>query len=291
MSLLETILLGIIQGVAEFLPISSSGHLAIFKNIFKVNTDTGMLFDVMLHIGTLVAVFIVYWSDLKKLIMEGIGIVIDFLKNLTVYIHNLTSKEKKHYSKVVNSSYRKFVMMIILSTIPTGLIGILAKDYIETASEGLLVPGIGLLITGTLLLISDKIKEGTKTPKTASYKNAFIIGVCQGFATMPGISRSGTTITASLWNGFDRKFAVKYSFIMSIPAILGAALLEILDFKNVTLAPGEMMNYLIGTIVSAVVGYMCIKWLLVLVQNRKFKYFAYYCYLAGILAIVGNFII
>ncbi|NLZ81165.1 MAG: undecaprenyl-diphosphate phosphatase [Clostridiales bacterium] len=291
MSLLEAILLGIIQGVAEFLPISSSGHLAIFKNIFKVNTDTGMLFDIMLHLGTLVAVFIVYWDDIKKLIIEGVGIIVDFIKNSAIYIHNLVSKDKKHYSKVVNSSYRKFVMMVIVSTIPTGIIGILIKDYVESASESLLIPGIGLLITATLLLISDKVKEGTKTPKTATYKNALIVGLFQGVATIPGISRSGTTITTSLLNGFDRKFAVKYSFIMSIPAILGAALLEVLNLKNVTLASGEIINYVIGTIVSALVGYMCIKWILVLVQNRKFKYFAIYCYLAGIIAIIGNFII
>lgn len=291
MSLLESILLGIIQGVAEFLPISSSGHLAIFKNIFKVNTDTGMLFDIMLHLGTLVAVFIVYWKDIKMLIVEGIGIVIDFFKNFAIYIYNLLGKEKRHYIKVINSSYRKFVMMVIVSTIPTGIIGILIKDYIELASEGLLIPGIGLLITGTLLLLSDKIKEGTKTAKKSTYKNALIIGLCQGLATIPGISRSGTTITASLFNGFDRKFAVKYSFIMSIPAILGAALLEALDLNSVTLAPGELNNYIVATIVSAGVGYICIKWLLVLVQDRKFKYFAIYCYLAGALAIIGNIII
>ena len=243
MKLWEALLMGLIQGLTEFLPVSSSGHLAIFQNIFKLNTQTGLLFDVMLHVGTLAAVIIVFWRDIYKLVIEGIGILADVCRNSYRFFKNLFSKgEKVKYRKVVRSSYRKFVMLVIVSTIPTGIIGFMAKDLVELAGTTLIVPGICLLITAVLLLIADDAKEGEKRPKTATYSNAFAIGIVQGIATFPGISRSGATITACLFSGFEKKFAVKYSFIMSIPAIIGAAILELKDIGSEEIAKGEWIN-------------------------------------------------
>jgi len=288
--LLQSVFLGVVQGVAEFLPVSSSGHLAIFKNIFGME-DVGVSFDVLLHIGTLIAVFIVYWKDIISLISDGIGIIIDFFANIGIFINNRVVEEKKAYRKVICNGYRKFAMLVVVSTIPTGIIGLLGEELIDQASATLIVPGVCLLITGTLLLISDSLPDGKKVPKTTSYGNAIFIGIAQGIATLPGISRSGTSITAELACGLKRDFAVKYSFIMSIPAILGAAVLKLKDFGSEGLGGYTMFTYAVGMLVSAIVGYICIKTMLVVVRNKKFKYFAYYCYAVGVVAIIGHFVI
>ena len=182
-------------------------------------------------------------------------------------------------------------MLILVSTIPTGVIGYIGKDMIEMASQILIVPGICLIITAVLLFAADYTKGGDKLPKDITYSNAFIIGIVQGVATMPGISRSGSTIAACLLSGFNRSFAVKYSFIMSIPAILGAMLLELKDLGAVAMGAGEIANYLVGMVIAAVIGYTCIKTMLVVVRQKKFKGFAIYCLLIGIIAIGGYFYI
>lgn len=287
MSLLQAILLGIIQGITEFLPVSSSGHLAIFKNLFHMETDMGMLFDVMLHVGTLLAVCVVYYRDIFRLIGETVGMFIDVCINLGAFVRNKLFHAGFSYYTIVGNAYRKFVILIIVSTIPTGIIGVAGKDVVEAAGASMLVPGIGLLITGALLFIADVCNFGSKTPKDVNYGNAFAIGMCQGIATIPGISRSGTTITACLLSGFDRKFAVKYSFIMSIPAILGAAILELKDVPSLKISAGEAVNCGVGALFAAVVGYICIKTMLVVVKRKKYKIFAFYCLGMGALAIIG----
>jgi len=290
MNYFSAIFMGILQGATEFLPVSSSGHLAIFGKLLKIQ-EPEPVFDILLHVGTLLAVFVVYWNDIKKLIIEGLGIVGDACINLFSFILNLFSEDKKEYRKVINSSYRKFVMLIIVSTIPTGIIGVLIGDIVDAIKSDLLIVGVCLLITSCLLLIADRHDGGTKKPKNVTYSNAFVIGMCQGVATLPGISRSGTTITACLLSGFDRKFAVKYSFIMSIPAIMGAAVLKLKDFFAGIGDCPYVGQYAVGTIVAAVVGFFSMKFLILLIGNNKFKYFAYYCMFAGAISIILNFVI
>ena len=147
-----------------------------------------------------------------------------------------------------------------------------------------------MLVTAVLLFISDQMPDGQKTPKNTSYFNAVFMGICQGIATLPGLSRSGTTIVAGLLCGLRRDFVVKYSFIMSIPAVLGAAVLELKDFFATIGECKYLGQYLVGTLVAAVVGFICIKVLMILVRNNKFKYFAYYCIAAGAVSIVLHFV-
>lgn len=284
MELIKAIILGLIQGLAEFLPISSSGHLAIFKYVLGFDTDTGLLFDVLLHLGTLVAVFVAFYKDIFELIKEGFSIIGQFFKSLFGCMF-----KKAKWQPVVTTPYRRFVMLVIVSTIPTGIMGILLSDAINAASATLIVPGILLLLNGVQLLISDRLPDGMLTEADASYGKAAIVGIAQGVATFPGISRSGTTITACLACGFKREFAVKYSFIMSIPAILGALLLELLDFEAEMLTASDWMNYLTGTVIAGLVGYVCIKTMLVIVRGKKFKYFAYYCFAMGAFAVLYHF--
>lgn len=289
MSLLQAILMGIIQGLTEFLPVSSSGHLALFKILFGVETDTGILYDVLLHVGTLLAICVVYYRDIWKMIVEGCCIVRDVVVNIVIFFRNKIKKESEPYRRIVNSSYRKLVMLIIVSTIPTGVIGFFGRDVVAMASEILIVPGICLIVTAILLLIADHTKDGNKLPKSVTYTNAFGVGIAQGIATLPGLSRSGTTITACLLSGYQRNFAVKYSFLMSIPAILGALVLELKDMTGVEVSGTEIAYYIVGMLIAAVVGYICIKTMLVIVRKKKFTVFAIYCLLVGALSIGGYF--
>ncbi|MCR4745358.1 MAG: undecaprenyl-diphosphate phosphatase [Lachnospiraceae bacterium] len=283
MSILQAVLLGILQGLAEFLPISSSGHLAIFQNLFHIGegTEDMFLFDILLHLGTLISIFVAFHKDIWKLITETLGMLNDLFMNLVSKIKGGETV------RVVRTGYRKFVLMVIISTIPTGIIGILLKDITEAASKTLIMPGIFLLMTSVLLFIADKAPDGEKNPKTATYLDSVILGVAQGLATLPGISRSGTTITTALLCGFEKKYAVKYSFIMSIPAVLGACVLEISDAKGTAIEP----SYIVGLIVSAVVGYAAIKTMLVIVRKKKYIIFSIYCLIAGLVAIIGSFIV
>ena len=225
------------------------------------------------------------------MIKEALIMCADIFTNFRTFILNRIHKTSLKYKKIVHNSYRKFVVLILVSTIPTGIMGVLGQDLITGASETLIIPGICLLITGVLLLIADTVKEGRKKPKEVSYKNGLVIGIAQGFATLPGLSRSGTTVATCLLCGLERKFAVKYSFILSIPAVLGAAVLEIKDVVAEPIEMGQVGIYLIGTVFAAVVGYICIKTMLVIVRNKKFKYFSYYCFAVGAIAIVGHFLI
>ena len=213
--------MGLIQGLTEFLPVSSSGHLAIFQQLFGIETDTGVLFEVLLHLGTLVAVCIVFWKDFKNLVIHGIGLIIDVCMNIRTFIMNKINKQDHKYRRLITNTQRSTVALVIVTTIPTGIIGIVFSSWIEMASNTLIVPGICLLITAILLLFVDGRPNGRKKAKATTYKDAGLIGLAQGVATLPGISRSGATISACLFLGLDRSFAVKYSFLASIPAILG----------------------------------------------------------------------
>ena len=289
MSLFEAIFRGIIQGLTEFLPISSSGHLAILEKIFGME-EAGVAFDVFLHLGTLVAVFAVFWKDIFRLFADGCGLIADSCINLYRFINSRMKKQTVTYKKVINGPYRKFALLVIISTIPTGIIGMLGRELVSNASDTLIIPGICLLITAVLLLMSDQMPDGKKTPKGTKYTDAVILGVCQGVATLPGLSRSGTTITAGILCGLRRDFAVKYSFIMSIPAIIGGAIVEVPDM-GMDLASTSVASYIMGALLAGIVGFICIKTMLVVVKNKKFKYFPYYCMVVGMVAIIASFFV
>ncbi len=284
MTLVNSILMGLIQGVTEFLPVSSSGHLAIFQILFGMDTDTGLLFDVLLHVGTMAAVVVAYYRDIWILLRELFNMIGDLCYNFVTFFARFRDYDRK-YRKIVDSGFRKFVLLIIVSTIPTAIIGYLLRNIVAFASTILLVPGCCLLITAGILLLGDLAKRGRKGPGSATYSNALVIGICQGFATLPGISRSGMTITACILCGFKRDFAVKYSFILSIPAVLGAMIVELRDATTMTIPVSQVLIYIVGMLIAAVVGYICIKLMVVIVRNKKFKYFALYCAVIGIICV------
>lgn len=285
MPIWKAIVLGLVQGLAEFLPISSSGHLTIIKEILHVDLESGgMFFDIMLHLGTLLAIFVAFRKDIGRMIVEGLHIIGDVFYNIGTWFRLIVGKEGR-YRRVIRSSYRKFVMMVIVSTIPTGIIGVMFKNTVELAGTMIVVPGVCLLITAAFLVIADSVEQGTKRPKEAKYREAALIGIAQGLATMPGVSRSGTTITASLLCGFEKRFAVKYSFIMSIPAVLGAVVLEVKDIGQHPLASTDILPCFIATAIAAIAGYLSICFMMRLIRGKSYFGFAIYCAIVGAIAI------
>ena len=275
MTLLSSVLLGLIQGIAEFLPISSSGHLAIAENLLNMSgaSEVPEFFDVLLHLGTLMAVFVAYWSDIRDMVVEFFCGARDLARRST---------------PVPVPPARRMILLIIVGTLPLFVI-LPIKDLVEGLADNMYFVGGALIATGILLFVSDRVRKGRKTEKSATLLDVLLVGVAQALATCPGISRSGTTITAGCLLGFDRKFAVRYSFLMSIPAILGANILSIKDALE-TVVWAEVPVYLAGVLVSAVVGYACIRLLKMIAEKGKFGFFAYYCWAVGILTIVLNII-
>jgi len=256
MSFLISIFLGLIQGLTEFLPVSSSGHLAFFQNVLGVNLESGnMLFDVLLHLGTLVSVIIYYRKDIW-----------DILTHITK---------------------RRIVPLVIIATVPL-LAAVFLNDYVDVLFQSIIFIGIAWLVTGILLILSDKLQfVGTrKTEATAKFSDALIVGIVQAIAIVPGLSRSGSTITAGLFRGLDRRFAVKFSFFMSIPAIIGANILEVKDALESGIEFNSLPVFAVGMVVAAVSGYFAIKLVNWLSERAKFTYFGIYCLLLGALSIV-----
>lgn len=277
MQLWQSIIMGTVQGLTEFLPISSSAHLAIFSSVFGYSSQTqgDLVFEIMLHMGTLFAVLFAYWKDIVQLIKELFKSVGD------IFTGRFTFKNM--------SPTRKFLLMIIVATLPLFIIAPFS-DYIEHLSGYLWLIGVFLLLTALMLYLSDRLGKRIKDTNNSTFKDAFIVGLFQAVATCPGISRSGATITGGLLRGFKRDYAVKFSFIMSLPAIIGANILslkDVLEGSSRLYAPVGI--YIAGVVTAAIVGYACIRLLKYIINNDKFVYFAYYCAAVGLGTIFYTF--
>lgn len=290
MSVLQAILLGIVQGITEFLPVSSFGHMAAIENAMDITRDTAVLFEVLLHVGTLFAVLFVFREDIRRILEELLGMALDLIGNANIYFHNRRTGENLHYARVVHGTYRKFTAVMLISFIPTAMLGYICRRLVTLAAMSPLLPGACIMITGVFLLVTDLSNiGGNKTPKDVTYDNAMWIGICQGISVFPGISRCGMTICAGLLCGFSRKFAVKYSYLISIPAILGSLVLELGEFAGPQMSVSLGFTYIFGMIIAGVVGYFTIQFLLRNLQRGKLRYFAFYCFLAGAIALISNF--
>lgn len=254
MTIFEAIILGLVQGLTEFLPVSSSGHLIIFQNLFGME-EPMLTFDIFLHIGTLFAVFVVFWKDIWRLLRRP---------------------------------FCKEVALLIVATIPVGVVGLLFDDKVAAIST-LTTVGICLVFTGIILFFSDRLSGKLKIEEL-SFGKALLVGIMQGIAVLPGVSRSGSTICASLLCGLDRKDAARYSFLLSIIAILGAGLVQSIGIVQEHGTLNLSTEYIAGMITAALSGFAAIKFFLKLLEKKSMRFFSYYCWSVAAIILVWNFV-
>lgn len=276
MRLLDAILLGLVQGLAEFLPISSSGHLSVFQNFFGLSTSgtDNLFFDVLLHLGTLSAVFVAYWGEIKAMVLEFFSMV---------GLRKLPKGQKP------DRLSRRLIFFIILGTLPLFVV-LPVKDLVDGLYSNTIFIGFAFLLTGTLLFVSDRMSRGNKDLKSATLADVLLVGCAQAVAVVPGLSRSGSTVAAGMARGFSREFAVKFSFLLSIPAVLGANLLSLVDAIQEGIDWSLMPAYLVGVITAAVSGYLAIRLLKFITQRGSFGAFCYYCWGAGLVTLILSLI-
>lgn len=279
MTILQAMLLGLVQGLTEFLPVSSSGHLSILQNFLGMTTaeESNLFFDVLLHLGTLVSVCAVYRRDIAAIIRD----CVDFVRAAG---HPVPGQEHRRYPGA------RMLLMMVLATLPLALV-LPIKGYVERLYYSTVFIGIALIMTGAMLYVSDRMPRGRKTAKNMGVWDALLVGVCQAVATVPGLSRSGTTITAGISAGLERQFAVKFSFLISVPAVLGANLLSLFDALGEGVDWSLLPAYLLGMLVAMIVGYLAIWMVRYIVQKGKFGWFAFYCAGVGVLTIILSFVL
>ena len=279
MTLGFALLLGIIQALTEFLPVSSSGHLSILQNLFGVEKigQTDVLFDVMLHFGTLISVAVMYRREL-----------LDVMKAFTGLFRRREPDAPPKSPRERGSA--RLILLVPVGTLP--LLAVLpVRKYIESLYGSLTFVGAALIVTGFVLFVSDRMKKGKKDESTATIADALLVGCLQAAATAPGVSRSGMTISCGLLCGFDRDFAVRFSFILSIPAVLGANALSLAGALRDGMDLSMLPICLAGVAAAAAVGCFAIKLVRLLAEKDRFGRFAYYCWPVGAAVLIASFFI
>ncbi len=276
MSLWEGILLGIIQGLTELLPVSSSGHLVIAQSLLPGFRQPGVLFDVLLHLGTLAAVIYFFRGDI-------LGILRAFLPPGRGA--DPSSLAGQGDASMVRGR-RRLAVHIATATLITGLIGLGFKDHIEALFQSVETAALGLLVTGVLLFFADRTRGARRTGPEMNVTDSLVIGLVQGVAILPGISRSGSTISFGIFRGLSGEASGTFSFLISIPAILGATLLEARHFTVVDIT--ELPAYAAGTAAAAITGFLTLKFLFLVIRKRDLRYFGYYCWALGTLTLASK---
>lgn len=278
MTISSAIILGIVQGVAEFLPISSSGHLAVLQNLFDLSAgEDHLFFDVLLHLGTLISICVCYWGDIVAMVRE-------------VFIVLRGGRRADGTPVQGHLCAARLFLMIVVGTLPLFLV-LPINDKVEELYYITPFIGAALLLTGCVLFVSDKMAPGTRTERNMRFRDALTIGLCQCVATIPGLSRSGTTITAGIATGLDRNFAMKYSFLLSLPAVLGANLLSFIKaIGEESIEASLIPAYLLGMLAAMLSGIAAISLMKLIAKKSKFGWFAYYCWGAGVLTIILSLI-
>ena len=254
MNLYEALVLGVVQGLTEYLPVSSSGHLVLLQKIFGIKENV-LLFDILVHLGTLVPLLIIFRAEIWEIIKKPWG---------------------------------RLPLLIIAGTIPTALIGLGFRDFFERLFVSGSTLGIEFIITGLILWLAERQKSGRKELDKTTFLDAIFIGVAQGLAILPAISRSGLTISGALVRGLNREWAAKFSFLLSIPAILGAAILDLRNFigQNLDFSSNELLPFIIGFLAAMLSGYFAVKFMLEILRKGKLTWFSYYVWILGVIILV-----
>lgn len=271
----NAVLLGAIQGTAEFLPISSSGHLAVLQKFLAIgDMENHMLFDVLLHLGTLAAVILAFWKDVREAAREGARML---------HIRRMPRGMKP------NRRERRLLSFLLIATLPL-IPAAFASSLVESLYENTFFIGFAFILTGFLLLAADRMGHGNKDERSARASDALLVGLAQAVAVVPGLSRSGTTISFGMLRGFDRNFAVRFSFLLSIPAVIGANLVTLVRAIMAGIVWSCVPMYLVGVLCAFVTGYFAIYFLRLVVQRGKFGGFCYYCWGAGLVTLALSLI-
>ena len=282
MTIIQAVILGIVQGVTEFVPISSSAHLIIIPWLFQWE-DPGLAFDIALHLGTLVALLWFFAADWVRLFRAGISSIVE--------------------RKIGNDPHRKLAWLIIIGCIPGAITGVLAESKIEElfhntnaphTAQAMIAMAVIIILLGIALFIADRIAKHQRGLDRVSLKDTIVIGLAQAMSIFPGVSRSGSTITAGLASGLRREDAARFSFLLAAPIIAGAGLLSVFDvytgLKTGAMVPSDLILFAIGFITATVSGYLCIKFLLRFLQKNSTAIFVYYRWMLAVLIIIVAFV-
>ncbi|MDI3548903.1 MAG: undecaprenyl-diphosphatase [Methanobacterium sp.] len=273
MDIIQAIIMGIVQGLTEFLPVSSSAHLVLTPEL--LGAKSSLAFDTLLHAGTLVAVIGYFWKDITSMIKSFVSSLLDIPRG-------------KFKEELTEDPYKRLAWLVVVGTIPAGLMGVLFKSEFEALFDSVTMVGFFLLVTGVILWSSEWITKKnsdkkSKDIKEVSFTNSLVIGVFQGFAIAPGISRSGSTIAAGLFSGLERKLAARYSFLLSIPAILGATLIQA---KDIVTFDANTEVLVLGFLAAVISSYLAVKFMMGYIQKHSLNIFAIYCWIVGALTII-----
>jgi len=265
LSLISALLLGVLQGFTEFLPISSSGHLVLMQELLPGFSQPGVLFDVTLHLGTLVAVCLYFWKDLGMLLLSVIP------------------GDKAGVDTATN---RRLLWLLLIGSLPTVVLGLLFRKQFEAMFNDIFGVGIWFIVTGILLFMTDRVTRSDRSLSAMTVLDALLIGIAQGLSIIPALSRSGATIATGVFLGIERDLLVRYSFLLSIPSVAGAFFLEFFSHRQEMFQAADLLAYGVGTLAALVVGYWSIAVLLNLTRSRRLSMFAYYCWAIGVVTLM-----
>ncbi len=284
MEYLQAVILGIVQGITEFFPVSSAGHLVLMRRLFGM--EQSLQSDVFLHAGTLLALIVVMAGDVKRMLVEIFRLIADAFRNLRTAIHADRTGEEVRYLKLMNTNYRKLSVMLLAASLPTAVIGFLLRAMIAERNESLLANGVGMLITAVILLVTDQIQPKNVTPKEIPLRRSFLTGVVQGFSVLPGISRTAMTFSLSILSGLNKKNALRFAYLLSVPAVLGAVLCEAVTIVRAGAVPSSLLPSLVGAVCAFLVGILVLRRIFRLISHRRLTGYAIYSAVIGILLFI-----
>ncbi|MGN0361374.1 MAG: undecaprenyl-diphosphate phosphatase [Bilifractor sp.] len=286
MSILQAIILGCIQGMASFLPVSSSGHLVLAGGFLGISSDLSLKFLVLMHIGTLAAVCVVMRDDIVRLWHALTGLVKDGVYNLGILVRNAGSPENGDYRPMLKTSYRRLLVYMLVSMGPSILISVILRSFAELGARNLLITAMGFMVSALMLMVSSFSIGRKKRPESTRYSDALIIGVFQGISVVPGISRLAMIMAGCRLAGFSRKYTIRYAMLISIPTILGGLVLEGTSSVSIANTIG-IGPCLLGILFAGLIGYYVLRYSMKLLSGSMSRVFSIYCLAAGILSVIA----
>ena len=287
MDALKIIISGIIDGITGFLPISSSGHMAVLRNVLHFGGMDSVLFDMLLKLAAIVVIVLGFKKDVLRLIGAYIELVLIGVDNLrTLFVNIFSHKGDDYYP--VNGAYKRLALMIIAATVSTGIVGLCARDFAAYASGTVLLPGLFLVVTGIMLFLIDGIKKGEVSIKEVGFFEAIAVGGVQGLAVMPGLARCGMVIAVCLLLGFDKKLTWKFTFLAAVPALIGTVILDIVDMVRYGVSDGADTGwYILAALLAVFTGYIGLVLLNRILKRGRFLFLSIYCLVLGAFALAS----